>query len=98
MRFDLRRIKVQRVRIDVEQHWARPGAQDGAGGREAAECRGDDAVARAGADGQQGEPESVRPGGAADGLRASYERRDFAFERFDLGPQDEVLRSAHALD
>ncbi len=98
MRLDAGGIEIQRVRIDVGKYGTRAGAYDGAARGEETERRRDDGIARLHASSGECEPQCVGTGGAADGRRRSDEGRDFALKGFDFGAEDEVLRSAHALD
>src|SRR6266481_10129069 len=95
--FDLRGIKVEGVRIDVDENGTRAGAHNGTGGSEETKRRGNDRVARLHAAGDQREPKSVGSGSTANGMRDPKVGRYFALERLNFLAKDEMLGGADAL-
>jgi len=96
--FDQSRIHIQRVRIYIDKHWPCSGPHDRASRGEETEGRSNDRVAGLDPGSHQRKPERIRPRRAADGGAGAGEGRDFAFQSFNFGTQDELLRGADPLN
>src|ERR1700716_1411478 len=96
--FYLNGIKIERGRFDVRKDGSRPGSHNGTGGSKETERRSENLIARLNAGGNQGQPQGVGPGRAADGFPCAAEIRDLALERFHLGTQNVLLGSAYPSD
>src|SRR5205814_9402684 len=94
----LRRIDIQGARVDVHKDRPCATANDSAGGCEKTERSSDDLVARMNSDAHQREPNGIGSRRTANGGGRSGELSQRLFESFDLVTQNEVLRSAHALN
>ncbi|MPN01654.1 hypothetical protein SDC9_148864 [bioreactor metagenome] len=91
-------IEVERHRVDVGEDRLRPDPDDGAGGGEKGEGRGDHFIARADSGLHQGDDQCVGTGGHADGVAAAAISRRLLFEFRDLVAEDEALRIADGFD
>src|ERR1700758_5282441 len=87
-------IKIEGVRVDINKYGPASGAHDRTGGGEKAEGSRDYAVAGAHSHGSEREPKRIGAGSATDRLRGPRECGQFAFERLDFRPENEMLRGA----
>jgi len=87
-------IKIEGVRVDINKYGPASGAHDRAGGGEKAEGSRDHAVAGVHSHGSEREPKRIGAGCATDRLRGAGEGGQFAFERLDFRPENEMLRGA----
>src|ERR1700733_3382595 len=95
--FGRRGIQVEGLRIDTRKQRLGSGAQNGADGREKAECCGDNRVAGADARPLKRQPESIRARGTADGMGHAAFFRSGVLKLRHLGAHDEVLRGKNTL-
>jgi hypothetical protein len=96
--FQLRRIKVQRVRIDVKEDGSRSRADDCTGGGEETERSGDDVISGTHSGSQQGQPKSIRARGAADSVRCSAKRCQLPLKSLNFLAKNVVLGRTYPLD
>ena len=90
-RFDLGRVDVKGIGLDIDEHGPCAGAPDRAGRREERVRSGDHLVAAADICCHQGQEESVGAGCAADSSGDAAQLGDLGFERSDLRAHDEHL-------
>ena len=95
-RFDLLRINVECVGVDVGEDRRGPEPADGAGGGEKGERRHDDFVARPDLQGVQRQQQGIGAGRAADGVRGPAIGGHLALQGRDLRAQDHLARRKDA--
>jgi hypothetical protein len=83
------RVEVQRLRVHVHEDRSRARGEDGQAGEGSGKRRGDDLVARAHADRDQGELQGLGPVCDRDRLAGLEGRGELALERLDLRAEDE---------
>ena len=93
--FDTGGIEIKGKGIDVGKHRTRPGANNGTGRSEETKRSGKDLVAGLNSGGGDGQPQSISPRGAANGVPSATEVGKVALESLNLRPQNVVLRGAH---
>jgi hypothetical protein len=94
----LSRIKVQRVRIDIDENRSPSRSNDCTRGCKETEWCSNDLISGTHPGSQQGEPKSIRARGATDSVRCSTEGGQLALKRLNFFAQNVVLGSAHPLD
>src|ERR1700751_710690 len=87
-------IKIEGVRVDINENGPASGAHDRTGGGEKAEGSRDHAVAGGHSHGSERQPKRIGAGRATDRLRGAREGGQLAFERLDFRTENEMLRGA----
>ena len=97
-RLDFMRVDVEGQGVDVDENGLGVEAVDDAGRGEEREGRGDDFVAGADVQGHEGDEQSVRAGGDADGMGGAGIGGHGLLEFLDFGAHDEILGVADVVD
>lgn len=92
---DFHGVKIESGGLNIGEDGPGPGAHDGAGRREKAERRGENAISGLHSCSGQGQPDRVGPGGTSYSLARTAEICHFALELLHLRTQHVVLRGAH---